>query len=256
MTSSLSAILMFHVFQIESSVSMKMSEFESLTNLWWSFPLSNRVNDSRELRERWSTSEIDEISFWLTWCSTDWVSWRDIGRSAWRCFALKFNRSPCSWWIFFSSSSFLSKRLLVVSLSFCDLLVWEVSVHWVVESSRADFEARSAYWWLRWVDCWLNETVVLRCLCFMRWQLSQLRLKHWWIEVKLFYWQCFWADNLFETQLTRRCVSWWEKIEVVEIRIDERLMFWIDVFWWEEIQRIFCEFQIIIKCFIQRISCK
>ncbi len=100
---------MFYVSQIESSVSMKMSKFESLMNLWWSFSLLNKVNDSRELWERWLTSEIDEISFWLTWCSTDWVSWWDIDWSAWCCFALKFNRSSCSWWIFFSSSSFLSK---------------------------------------------------------------------------------------------------------------------------------------------------
>jgi len=69
----------------------------------------NRVNDSCKLRERWLTSEIDEISFWLTWCSTDWVSWQDIDWSAWRCFALKFNYSSCNWLIFFSSSSFLSK---------------------------------------------------------------------------------------------------------------------------------------------------
>ncbi len=31
---------------------------------------------------------------------------------------------------------------------------------------------------------------------------------------------------------------------------------WDDVFWWVKIQRISCEFQIIIKCFIQRISCE
>ncbi len=109
MTSSLSTILMFHVFQIESSVSMKMSEFKSLMNLWWSFSLSNRVNDFRKLQERWSTSKIDEVSFWLTRCSTDWISWWDIDWSAWRCFTLKFNRLSCSWWIFFSSSLFLSK---------------------------------------------------------------------------------------------------------------------------------------------------
>ncbi len=101
MTSSLLAILMFHVSQIESSVSMKMSEFESLMNLWWSFSflLSDKVEDSH-----W-----ERASFWLTCCSADWVSWRGINRSAWRCFALKFNRSPCSWLIFFSSSLFLSK---------------------------------------------------------------------------------------------------------------------------------------------------
>ncbi len=99
MTLSLSAILMFHVFQIESSVLMKMSEFKSLMNLWWLFLLSDRVEDSR-----WEWA-----SFWLTCCSADWVSWRDISWSAWRCFALKFNCLPCSWLIFFSSSSFLSK---------------------------------------------------------------------------------------------------------------------------------------------------
>jgi len=99
LTSSLSAILMFHVSQIESSVSMKMSEFESLMNLWWSFSLSDRVEDSRR---EWT-------SFWLTRCSADWVSWRDIDWSAWCCFALKFNHSSCNWLIFFSSSSFLSK---------------------------------------------------------------------------------------------------------------------------------------------------
>ncbi len=88
---------------------MKIDEFENLIDLWWSFSLLNRVNDSHELRRRWLTSEIDEISFWLTWCSTDWVSWRGIDWSAWRCFALKFNRSLCSWLIFSSSSSFFSK---------------------------------------------------------------------------------------------------------------------------------------------------
>ncbi len=78
-----------------------MSEFKSLMNLWWlfSFLLSDKVEDSRWKR----------ASFWLTRCSADWVSWRDINRSAWRCFTLKFNRSSCSWLIFFSSSSFLSK---------------------------------------------------------------------------------------------------------------------------------------------------
>jgi len=33
-------------------------------------------------------------------------------------------------------------------------------------------------------------------------------------------------------------------------------VFWIDVFWWVKIQRISCEFQIIIECFIRRISCE
>ncbi len=103
---------MFYVFQIESSVSMKMSEFKSLMNLWWSFSfsLSDKVEDSYWKR----------ASFWLTRCSADWVSWRDIDWSAWRCFALKFNHSSCSWLIFFSSSSFLSK----VTSSCFALFLW------------------------------------------------------------------------------------------------------------------------------------
>ncbi len=101
---------MFHVFQIESSVSMKMSEFKSLMNLWWSFSLSDRVEDSH-----WEWA-----SFWLTCYSADWVSWRNIDQSAWRCFALKFNHSPCSWLIFFFNSSFLSK----VTSSYFALFLW------------------------------------------------------------------------------------------------------------------------------------
>ena len=61
-----------------------------------------------------------ELRFWLTRCSADWVSWWGINRSAWRCFALKFNRSSCSWLIFFSSSSFLSK----VTFSCFALFLW------------------------------------------------------------------------------------------------------------------------------------
>ncbi len=108
LTLSLSSILMFHVSQIESSVSMKMNEFKSLMKLWWSFSflLSDRVEDSRYKR----ASKVKlRLTFWLTHCWADWVSWRDIDWSAWRCFALKFNHSSCNWLIFFSSSSFLSK---------------------------------------------------------------------------------------------------------------------------------------------------
>ena len=99
LTSSLSAILMFHVSQIKSFISMKMSEFKSLMNLWWSFSLLDKVEDSR-----W-----ERTSFWLTCCSADWVSWQDIDQSTWCCFTLKFNCSSCNWLICFSSSSFLSK---------------------------------------------------------------------------------------------------------------------------------------------------
>jgi len=59
--------------------------------------------------EWWIKTKIIEASFWLTCCSADWVSWRDIDWSTWHCFALKFNHSSCNWLIFFSSSSFLSK---------------------------------------------------------------------------------------------------------------------------------------------------
>jgi len=132
LTSSLSAILMFHVSQVESSVSMKMSEFESLMNLWWSFSfsLSDRVEDSRWKR----------ASFWLTRCSADWVSWRDIDWSAWRCFALKFNRSSCNWLIFFSSSLFLSKA----TSSCFALFLWSSCMR-----SQCSLSCRVKFRWLR-----------------------------------------------------------------------------------------------------------
>ncbi len=79
-------------------------------NLWWLFLLSDKVENSR-----W-----EQASFWLTRCSADWVSWWDIDWSAWRCFTLKFNHSSCSWLIFFSSSSFLSK----VTSSCFALFLW------------------------------------------------------------------------------------------------------------------------------------
>ncbi len=109
-----------------------MNEFESLMNLWWSFSfsLSDRVEDSRWKR----------ASFWLTRCSADWVSWRDIDRSAWRCFALKFNRSPCSWLIFFSSSSFLSK----VTSSCFALFLWSSCTR-----SQCSLSCRVKSRWLR-----------------------------------------------------------------------------------------------------------
>ncbi len=58
--------------------------------------------------------------FWLTCCSANWVSWRDIDQSAWRYFALKFNHSFCNWLIFFFNSSFLSK----VTFSCFALFLW------------------------------------------------------------------------------------------------------------------------------------
>ena len=94
---------MFYVFQIKSSVFIKMSEFKSLINLWWSFSFSFSLSDRVE------NSHWEQASFWLTYCSADCVSWWSINWSAWRCFTLKFNHSSCNWLIFFSSSSFLSK---------------------------------------------------------------------------------------------------------------------------------------------------
>ncbi len=100
---------------------MKISEFKSLMNLWWSFSfsLSDRVENScwkwvlkaelHSTSKRQIKTEIIEVSFWLTCYSADWVSWRSINQSAWCYFALKFNHSFCNWLIFFSSSSFLSK---------------------------------------------------------------------------------------------------------------------------------------------------
>jgi len=117
LTLSLSTILMFHVFQIESSVSMKMSEFKSLMNLWWSFSFSDKVEDSCW---KWALKVKLHSTFWLTCCSADWISWWDINQSAWRCFTLKFNCSSCSWLIFFFNLSFLSK----VIFSYFAFFLW------------------------------------------------------------------------------------------------------------------------------------
>jgi len=152
LTSSLSAILMFHVFQIKSFILMKMSEFESLMNLWWSFSfsLSDRVEDSHWKRalkvELYSTSEqqikteIVKVSFWLTCYSADWVSWWDIDQSVWRCFALKFNHLSCNWLIFFSNLSFLSKA----TFSCFALFLWSSCMR-----SQCSLSCRVKFHWLR-----------------------------------------------------------------------------------------------------------
>ncbi len=137
LTLSLSAILMFHVSQIESSVSMKMSEFKSLMNLWWSFLFSDRVEDSHW---EWALKVELYSTFWLTRCSADWVSWRNIDWSAWRCFILKFNHSSCSWLIFFSSSSFLSK----VTSSCFALFLWSSCM-----KNQCSLSCRIKSCWLR-----------------------------------------------------------------------------------------------------------
>ncbi len=116
---------------------MKMSEFESLMNLWWLFSFSDRVEDSRW---EWALKVELRSTFWLTRCSADWVSWRDIDRSTWRCFALKFNRSSCSWLIFFSSSSFLSK----VTFSYFAFFLWSSCTR-----SQCSLSCRVRSCWLR-----------------------------------------------------------------------------------------------------------
>ncbi len=151
-TSSLSTILMFHVFQIKSFVSMKMSEFESLINLWWSFSfsLSNKVKDSHwkwalkvELHstsEWWIETEIIEVSFWLIHCSADWVFWQSINWSAWCCFTLKFNHLSCNWLIFFSSSSFLSKA----TFSCFTFFLWSSCI-----KSQCSLSCKVKFYWLQ-----------------------------------------------------------------------------------------------------------
>jgi len=91
---SLSAILMFYISQIKSSVLMKMSKFESLMNLWWSFSflLSDKVEDSRwewalKVELNWLSSWVLISIFWLnssTWYqSSDLTQILDINLLTW-----------------------------------------------------------------------------------------------------------------------------------------------------------------------------
>jgi len=153
LTSSLSAILMFHVFQIKSSVSIKMNEFESLMNLWWSFSFSDRVKD---FHWEWASKVELHSTFWLTRCSADWVSWQDIDWSAWCCFALKFNCSSCNWLIFFSSSSFLSKA----TFSYFTLFLWLSCIR-----SQCSLSCRVKF-------CWLQSSFSI-LMTLLSWLLTQ-----------------------------------------------------------------------------------
>ncbi len=231
---------------------MKMSEFESLMNLWWSFSLSNRVNDSHELREHWSTSEIDEISFWLTRCSTDWVSWRDIDRSTWRCFALKFNRSSCSWLIFFSSSSFLSKA------------------------------TSSCFAFFLWLSCTRSQCS-LSCRVRSRWLRSSFSISIIWSSWFAIHWHnCFLffmshdvvassistealmsrSETLLLTVLlSRRAVQdSTDSTSCVMMIVDrscwDKDRWEIDVLIWCKFKEALVNFLIIADCNIRRISCK
>ncbi len=235
---------MFHVFYIESFISMKMSEFESLTNLWWlfSFSLSDRVKDSCWKR----------ASFWLTRCSADWVSWRDIDQSTWRCFALKFNHSSCSWLIFFSSSSFLSKA----TSSCFALFLWSSCTR-----SQYSLSCRVKSHWLR------SSFSILMTL--LSWLLTQ-----WNSCSSMFMFHAMTAfsastetsmsrsETLLLTVLLSKRVVWDSTDLTSRVMMREGRSCWgksrweVDVFWWVKIQRISCEFQIIIECFIWRISCE
>jgi len=223
-----------------------MSEFESLMNLWWSFSLSDRVEDSR-----W-----ERASFWLTRCSADWVSWQDIDRSTWRCFALKFNRSSCSWLIFFSSSSFLSKA----TSSCFALFLWSSCTR-----SQCSLSCRIKSRWLQ-----SSFSILMTSLSWLLTQWNSCSLMFMFHVMTTFSASTEALMSRSETLLLTVLLSRWvvqdstDSTSRVMMREDRscwdksrwELMFWIDVFWWVKIQRISCEFQVIIECFIRRISCK
>jgi len=236
LTSSLSAILMFHVFQIELSVSMKMSEFKSLMNLWWSFLLSDRVENSH-----W-----ERASFWLTCYSADWVSWRSIDQSAWRCFTLKFNHSPCSWLIFFSNLLFLSKA----TFSCFAFFLWSSCMR---NQCSLSCKVKSHWLWnlfsilmtlLNWLLTQWNS-------CFSMFMFHEISAFSTLTEALMSR-----SETLLLTVLLSRRVVQDSTDSTLCIMMREDRSCWdknkwkINVFWWVKIQRISCEFQIIIECFI------
>ena len=223
---------------------MKMSKFESLMNLWWSFSfsLSDKVEDSR-----W-----ERASFWLTHCSADWVSWRGIDRSAWRCFALKFNWSSCNWLIFFSSSSFLSK----VTSSCFALFLWSSCTR-----SQCSLSCRVKSCWL-----WSLFSILMTSSSWLLTQWNSCSLMFIFHEIAAFLASTealmSRSETLLLTMLLSRQVVWDSTDLTLQVMMKEDKSCWgkskweIDVFWKVKIQRISCEFQIIIECFIWRISCK
>ena len=70
------------------------------------------------------------------------------------------------------------------------------------------------------------------------------------------------SETLLLTVLLSRWVVWSSTDLMSYIMMKEDKSCWgknkwrVDVFWWVKIQKISCEFQRIIECFIQRISCK
>jgi len=232
---------------------MKMSEFKGLKNLWWSFSFSDKVEDSRW---KWVLKVELHSTFWLTCCSADWVSWWDIERSAWHCSALKFNRSSCSWLILFSNSSFLSK----MTSSCFALFLWSSCTR-----SQCSLSCKVK-------SCWLQSSFSI-LMTSSSWLLTQ-----WSSCFSMFMFHAITAFSTSteasmsrsETLLLTMLLSSWvvqNSIDLMScIMMKEDRNCWskskweIDVlnwcFWWVKIQRISCEFQIIIECFIWRISCE
>jgi len=230
------------------------------------FSFSDRVENScwkwalkvelRSTSEQQIKTEIVEASFWLTCCSADWVSWWDIDWSAWRCFTLKFNRSSCNWLIFFSSSSFLSKA----TFSCFAFFLWSSCM-----KSQCSLSCRVKSRWLR------SSFSILMTLS--SWLLTQ-----WSSCFSMFMFHVMTAFSasteasmsrsetlLLTVLLSRRVVqNSTDSTSCIMMREDkscwDKSRWEIDVlnwcFWWVKIQRISCEFQVIIKCFIWRISCK
>jgi len=165
---------------------------------------------------------------------------------------LKFNHSSCNWLIFFSSSSFLSK----VTSSCFTLFLWsscmrsqcslscKVKFHWL-QSSFSILMTLLSWLLTQWNSCSLmfmfhamtafsasTEALMSRSETLLLTMLLSRRV----VQVSTDFMSCI---------MIREDRSCWDKSK------------WeINVFWWVKIQRISCEFQIVIECFIQRISCK
>ena len=250
--SSLSDILMIQLFQVDSSVSMKIDEFENLIDLWWSFSLSNKVNDSHELWKHWSTSEINEVSFWLTQCSTDWISWQNINWSAWCCFALKFNCSLCNWLIFIFNSSFFSK----VTFNYFALFLWSscMRIQCLLSCKVKSCWLQSSFSiliiWLSWFAThWHN--------CFLFFMFHDVVASSALTEASMSR-----SETLLLTMLLSRWAvqSLTDSTSCVMMIVDkscwDKNRWEIDVLIWCKFKEALVNFLIIVDCNIQRISCK
>ncbi len=223
-----------------------------MIDLWWSFSLSNRVNDSHELQERWLTSKINEISFWLTWCSTDWVSWRDINQSAWRCFALKFNHSLCNWLIFSSSSLFFLKA----TSSCFALFLWssctriQCSLSCKVRSRWLQSLFSILIIWLSWFAThWHN--------CFLFFMFHDVVASLISTETLMSRSETFLLTMLLSRRAVRDSTDSTSRVMMIVGRSCWDKDRWeIDVLIWCKFKEAFVNFLIIADCNIRRISCK